>query len=144
MTFRMNFHLEIVTPQRKVFSEEVSRLVVPTHRGAIGVLARHTPLFTVISEGEIKIQTDTKTYYLAIGGGFMEVTRDKISILVSRAYHAHELNEAEIRDAQESARRVIANRAKGDELVQAQAMLRRSILEMKVYHRRKLHASSAL
>lgn len=133
----MKFLLEIITPERQVFSEEVDMVIVPTTSGAIGVLAHHQPLFSSLSEGEIKITSGTKEMFLAIGGGFMEVAPGKVSVLVSRAYHADELNEAEIKKAQAAAQDAIRNRAKGMELSQAQAMLRRSLMELKVLHRRR-------
>jgi F-type H+-transporting ATPase subunit epsilon len=140
----MKFLLEIITPQRQAFAEEVESVLVPTSNGAIGVLAHHEPLFSALTEGEIKIDSGQKEFFLAIGGGFMEVTKNKVSILVSRAFHAHELNEAEMKKAQESAKQVIAGKAKGEELASAQAMLRRSVLELKVYRRRKSHSSISL
>lgn len=133
----MKFLLEIITPERQVFSEEVDMVIVPTTSGAIGVLAHHQPLFSSLSEGEIKITSGAKEMFLAIGGGFMEVGPGKVSVLVSRAYHADELNEAEIKKAQAAAQDAIRNRAKGMELAAAQAMLRRSLMELKVLHRRR-------
>lgn len=131
------FLLEIITPQRQAFSETVDRVTVPSTSGIIGVLAHHEPLFSSLTEGEIKITAGEKEYFLAIGGGFMEVTRDKVIILVSRAIHANELNEAEIKKAQESAKSVISRKATAEEMAAAQAMLRRSVLDMKILHKRK-------
>lgn len=132
----MKFLLEIITPERKAFSEEVDMVSAPTLSGTIGVLARHVPLFTSIVEGEIKIVSDNSEYYLAVGGGFMQVTKQKVTILVTRAVYANELNEAEIRKAEEAARRIIENAQKESERVNAQSLLRRSILELKVLRKR--------
>ncbi len=131
------FLLEIITPQRQAFSEEVDSIVVPTTQGRIGVLPLHEPLFSALTEGEIKISSGNKEFFLAIGGGFMEISKEKVTILVSRAVHATELNESEIKRAYESAKDVIQSKAKGEELEQAQALLRRSLLELKVYRRHK-------
>ena len=133
----MKFLLEIITPERQAFSEEVDSAMVPTQAGLIGVLPRHEPLFCSLTEGEIKISVSTKEYFLAIGGGFMEVTPKKVLILVSRAAHADELNEAEIKKAHMVAKEVIANRAKGADLAAAQAILRRSSLELKIARRHR-------
>lgn len=131
-----SFHLDIITPARRAFSEEVERVSIPTSNGQIEVLAHHTAIFTSLSEGEVKISTGTKQYFLAVGGGFMDVTRKGATILVSRAVHAHELNEAEIKKARESAADVLKRKEKGAELSNAQAILRRSLLELKVFRRR--------
>ncbi|OGG13109.1 ATP synthase F1 subunit epsilon [Candidatus Gottesmanbacteria bacterium RIFCSPHIGHO2_01_FULL_46_14] len=132
----MAFLLEIITPERKAYEETVDAVTVPTTEGYIGVLAHHIPLFTLLTEGEIKIGAGSKEFFLAIGGGFMEITGSRVSILVTRAVHADELNEAEIKKAETSARDSIAKRAKGAELASAQAVLRRSVLEMKILRRR--------
>lgn len=131
------FLLEIITPERLAFAEPVETVTVPTENGQIGVLHGHVPLFTALTEGEVKIQQRDKEYFLAIGGGFMQVSKQKVSVLVSRAVHADEINEAEIKRAQEAAKDAIANQAKGIELANAQAVLRRSMLELKVLHKRR-------
>lgn len=130
------FHLDIITPERKAFSEEVTSVVVPTVNGQVGVLAHHEPLFSSLTEGEIKITSEGKDYYLAIGEGFMEVTKTGVSILVTRAFHAHELNEAEIKKAQAAAREALTHPTPQLDRAAAAAILRRSILELKVLHRR--------
>ena len=133
----MDILVEIITPERKAYEATVDDVNVPTVEGHIGVLGRHEPLFTILSLGEIKIRDGNKEFFLAIGGGFMEVTRDRVSILVSRAVHADELNEVEIKKAERSARDIIASEARGVELAGAQAILRRSLLEMKVLRRHR-------
>ncbi len=140
----MQFLLEIITPDRQAFAKEVEMLSVPTSRGTIGVLPHHVPLFSALTEGEVKITADNKEYFLAIGGGFMEVTPKRVTVLVSRAAHAEELNEAEIKRAQEAAKVILAQKAKGEELAQAQAILHRSILELKVLRRRRSHVSQTM
>lgn len=130
------FRLEIITPQRKAFAEDVNSVMAPTSNGMIGVLALHEPLFSALTEGEIKITAGSKEYFLAIGSGFMEVTKTGVSILVTSAFHAHELNEAEIKKAQQTAKEALAKHIVGVELSAAQSLLRRSILELKVLHRR--------
>lgn len=131
------FLLEIITPERQAFSEEVEFVGVPTRDGRIGVLAHHAPIFTEIVEGEIKISIGNKEYFLAIGGGFMDVRKNKVSILVSQAVHADELNEAAINKAKEAAREVLAKAKQGAERAAAQAVLRRSLLELRVAGRRR-------
>lgn len=133
----MKFLLEIITPERKAFSQEVDLVSVPTPDGVIGVLARHMPLFTSITEGEVKIVNGNQEYFLAIGGGFMQVLKDKVIILVSRAVHADELNEEEIKKAEREAKEIFAKAQQSTERKEAQAILRRALLDFKVLHHRK-------
>lgn len=139
-----SFQLDIVTPDRTAYADSVNALSVPTPNGTIGVLPKHVGLFTVLGEGEIKITAGTKELFLAIGGGFMEVTKKKVSILVSRAVHADELNERDIKEAHERARNSIVSNVKGEELAAAQAIVRRSSLEMKVIRRHRTRQTSPI
>ena len=93
----MSFLLEIITPERKAYEETVDSVSVPTSQGHIGILAHHIPLFTLLSEGEIKIAQGNREFFLAIGGGFAQISGNRVSILVTRAGHADELNEAGIK-----------------------------------------------
>ena len=79
------FRLEIVTPERIVFSEDVISLVAPAERGYLGVLAGHAPLLCSIKPGEIKIRRDSGEILYATSGGFMEVTPHKTAILIESA-----------------------------------------------------------
>jgi F-type H+-transporting ATPase subunit epsilon len=133
----MKFVLEIITPERKAFSEEVDMVTVPTTDGIIGIMARHVPLFTSLQEGEVKIKIGSNEYFLAIGGGFMQVLKNKVIILVSRAVHAEELNEEEIRKAELEAKDAIGKAGKASERNAAQSVLRRTLLDMKVVRRRR-------
>jgi F-type H+-transporting ATPase subunit epsilon len=132
-----SFTVELITPERLAFSEQAEEVYVPTTEGVVGILAHHVPLFSTLSEGEIKIVAGKKEYFLAIGGGFMQVTKKKVSILVSRAVHADEINEAEIKKAQTLAKEALSRKVKGEELDTAQAILRRSLIEFKVLRKRQ-------
>lgn len=132
-----SIHLDIVTPERSAYSENVHFVSVPTPNGSVGILPKHTNLISLLVEGEIKIETGGKETYLAIGGGFMEVTKDHILILVSRAYHADELNEADIKKAQLAAKEALAQKGKTADYAAAQAILRRSTIELHMLRRRK-------
>ncbi len=136
------FQLEIITPERLAYRDTVDMVTAPTEMGTVGVLAHHVPLFTRLTEGELKVVRGTEEYYLAIGGGFMEVTPSRVSILVTRAVHSKELNEAEIKKAQERAQEEVRRGIKGAELYEAQAMLRRSVLDMKVLKRKRAYPGS--
>jgi len=131
------FTLEIITPERKAFEETVDMVTAPTPDGLVGIMANHVPLFTSLSEGEVKIKSGNNEYFLAIGGGFMEVTASRVSILVSRAVHAHEINEAEIKKALDGARDVVEKQPKGLERNEALAIMRRSVLELKIAGKRR-------
>lgn len=133
----MTLHLEIITPERIAFSEDVDMVVAPGKTGTLGVLPRHQPLFAQLVEGELKIKKKGEDFFLAIGGGFMEITREKVTVLVTRAVHAKELNEAEIIGAKKEAEEALKRKPSGRELAYAQTLLRQSIVDMQILRRRK-------
>ena len=131
------FLLDVITPERRAFEEKVNSVSVSTPDGTIEVLAKHEPLFTQLVEGEVKIVSGTKTYFMAIGGGFMEVRpKGEVTILVSRAVHADEINEAEIKKAQQQAKELLAKKTSGEDIRAAMAVLHRTMLELKVSRRK--------
>lgn len=129
--------LSIVTPQKQAFADDVESVFVPTPNGEIGILPHHIPLVTALVEGEIKVSAKGKESFFAIGGGFMQVTKKSVIILVSRAVHADELNEVDIKKAQETAKQDIKDKGATIERSEAMAILRRTTLEMKVLQHKK-------
>lgn len=131
------FQLEIITPERIAFTDQVDMVAAPTTLGMVGILPHHEPLFTRLTEGEVKIIKQGEESFLAIGSGFMEVTGEKVVILVTSAYHADEINEQEVLSAQKRAEEALSAKPSGSALIEAQALFRRSMIALKVLRRRK-------
>ena len=131
------FRLEIITPEKIAFQAPVDYLSVPSKEGVLGILAGHEPLFSLLSEGELKISAKGEETFLAIGGGYLEVTRDKVVVLVSNAVKADEINEQEVLNAKKRAEEALEQKPEGEALIDAQAMFRRSQIALKVLKRRK-------
>ncbi|OIO14689.1 ATP synthase F1 subunit epsilon [Candidatus Gottesmanbacteria bacterium CG11_big_fil_rev_8_21_14_0_20_37_11] len=129
--------LEIITPERIAFSSEVDMINAPTSTGQIGILPGHVSLFTRLTEGEVKIMDNGKEVFLAIGGGFMEVSSDKTTILVTAAYKSEEINEKEVIMAKKKAEEALAAKPSGEALLEAQSLFRRSEIALKVLRRKK-------
>ncbi len=132
-----SFLLEIITPKKIAFSDQIEMVTASTSTGIIGVLPHHVPLFTRLVEGEIKISKSNEEIYLAIGGGFMEITKDKVIILVTEAYHADELNEEEVLAAKKRAEDALSAKPEGAALLEAQSLFKRSVIALKVLRRRR-------
>lgn len=127
--------LQILTPTSVALDEEVDMVTAPSASGVVGILPHHVPLFTKLVEGEIKITTGKEEKYLAIGGGFMEVTKDKVTVLVTRAIHADELNEKDILRSQEEAKKALAHADKPEARAVAEAMLHQAIVDMNIFNK---------
>lgn len=90
----MSLKLEIVTPEKKIFSDTVTDVYLPGAGGEMGVLELHAALVTALKPGELRYQKDGETHELAIGTGFAEVTEEKVSVLTDSAFGDAEIDEA--------------------------------------------------
>lgn len=138
------FRLEIITPDRIAFGDEIELVEVPSSSGVIGILHGHVPLFARLVEGEVKIKKKNDEFFLAIGGGFVEVTPDKVVVLVTAAYHAEEINEKEVLLAKKRAEEALFAKPTGTALFEARTLFRQSEIALKVLRRRKRYGEKIL
>lgn len=128
----MPIHLEIVTAERVVLSEEVDQVNAPTKDGRVGILPRHAPLLTILDVGELDIIKDGQTTPFAVSGGFMEVLPNRVTILADTAERADEIDESRAEAARRSAEERIAQRQSDQDLALAELELRRALIRLKV------------
>jgi F-type H+-transporting ATPase subunit epsilon len=103
----MSLTLEIVTPEARVYSDTIDTVVIPTVDGEIGILPGHIPLLTQVEHGELRVTKGTTTSYLAVGGGFAQVSGDKISVLAEHAITEEKIDEKAVEVAQQRAEQAI-------------------------------------
>lgn len=84
--------LEIVTPEKKVFDDNVDSVTVPTASGEAGIMPQHAPLISAIKPGILAYTLKGTTDRLAVSDGFIEVNNNKVSILVDSAESASEID----------------------------------------------------
>lgn len=130
-------HLKIITPQKLVLEKEIISASVPTEEGEVTILPRHTNLFTLLVEGIVKIKKEATEDYLAIGGGYLETNGKEVNILVSRAYGQSEIDERLTQKAIEEAKKIISSAKSEKEKTEATAILRRTLVDMKLLKKRK-------
>lgn len=133
--------LEIITPEKSVFKEDIDELLAPTPNGQIGILPHHINLVTTLTSGELVINQNGKEKIFAVAGGFLQVNNNSISVLADYAAHADDINVEEAINAQKRAEEILK---KGVEQVSerdfalAEAELRKSILNINVGRRSKI------
>ena len=132
-----SMRLEIVTAERVVYSEDVNILVAPGIDGELAILPRHAPLLTMLKPGEIKVTRDGEESYIAVGGGFLEVLGDKVTILADTAEHAEEIDLQRSEEALQRAQESVATSVSDTDLERAVASMRRSQARLKVARRRR-------
>ncbi|MBO9325120.1 MAG: F0F1 ATP synthase subunit epsilon [Roseiflexus sp.] len=134
----MPIHLEIVTAERVVLSDDVDMINAPTKDGRVGILPRHAPLLTILEVGELDIVKDGVTTPFAISGGFMEVLPNRVTILADTAERADEIDEARAEAARRAAEQRIAECKSAQDLALAEAELRRALVQLKVAQLKKI------
>jgi len=78
-------NLEIVTPEKKVVSESVDSVSVPTAKGEIGIMPNHAPLIATLRSGVLSYSKGGTSEEMVVSGGFVEVSTDKVSVLADIA-----------------------------------------------------------
>jgi F-type H+-transporting ATPase subunit epsilon len=110
----MPLTLEIVTPDAKVYSEEVDHVVVPTTSGKIDILPNHVPIIGKLIPGDLKVEKNGSLDYLAVSSGFVEVYSNKVSILTDEALIVSETDDAAIEKAVKRAQEALAEGKKSN------------------------------
>jgi len=125
--------LEVVTPDRVVLSTEADVVVCPGVEGQFGVLVGHAPFLSALDIGEMYYRLGGKTEYLAVGGGFAEITGKKVTVVAEAAETGREIDVERARRAKERAeRRLAAAKTEAIDWARAEAALRRASARMKV------------
>ncbi len=130
-------NLEIITPDRIAYSTEADMVSVPSTLGTLGILPKHIPLFAQLVAGELKVKKGKEEYYLAIGAGFIQVLKNKVIILVTRAVREEELNEKEILRARKEAEDALKRGIKGEERFNVETVLRHSIFDLRIISKKR-------
>ena len=92
MVSRKELELEILTPDKKTFSGTVSYVKAPGVGGYFGILVNHAAMLSALQIGELEIEKENSKQYFAIGGGYLEVMNNHISILAETAEPASDID----------------------------------------------------
>ncbi|MCH7679690.1 F0F1 ATP synthase subunit epsilon [candidate division KSB1 bacterium] len=125
-------NVEILTPNKQVYSEEASSVRLPGSEGYFGILPGHTPLLTTLTIGEIKVENDGKTDYFAASGGVVEVLAGSISILVETSELAADIDKKRAATSKERAEKKIKEGRKRWDVKRAEVALLRAVNRMKI------------
>jgi F-type H+-transporting ATPase subunit epsilon len=129
--------LEIVTPEAKVYSEDVDMVTLPGVEGEMGIFPMHVPLMTQLTAGEVGVRKGSQDYFLAVGEGFVEITGEKVSILTDMAIKAESIDEAKAEEARKRAEARLAEKLDDEEVAAVNAALAQSLAQLKVKRRQK-------
>jgi F-type H+-transporting ATPase subunit epsilon len=128
--------LEIVTPETKVYSEDVDMVTLPGSEGEFGVFPKHVPLLTALKPGELRVRKDGRETSLAVGEGFVEVKADGVSVLTDMALEAEKIDIGAAEAAVERAEAAMKEDHGAEEVAAIQASLQKALVQLRVKRRR--------
>jgi len=128
--------LEIVTPEKTAYSEDVEMVTLPGSEGELGVYPNHVPLLTTLNPGELRVLKGGKESFLAIGEGFVEVTGTSVSVLTDMALDVSAIDESAAEEAVARARAAMKDDLGKEEVAAVQASLQKALAQLHVKRRR--------
>jgi F-type H+-transporting ATPase subunit epsilon len=127
--------LEIVTPEEKIYSEDVDMVTLPGTEGELGVYPKHVPLLTTLKPGELRVLKDGRETAMAVGEGFVEIKADGVSVLTDMALESEKIDLAAAEKAVASAQAAMKEDHTSEEVAAIQASLQKALAQLRVKRR---------
>jgi F-type H+-transporting ATPase subunit epsilon len=125
--------LEVVTPDRLVASESVDIVMAMGALGEFGILPGHIPFLTPLQPSELRYRKGSQLEYMAVTGGFAEISNNKVTVLAEAAEKAREIDIDRAKRAKERAEKRLAQAKTEDvDYTRAEMALKRSLLRLRV------------
>ena len=128
--------LEIVTPEEKIYSEDVEMVMLPGSEGELGVYPKHVPLLTTLVPGELRIVKSGRESTMAIGEEVVEIKGDAVSYLTDMALESEKIDIATAEAAVERAKAAMKEDHSAEEVAAIQASLQKALAQLHVKRRR--------
>ena len=129
--------IEVITAERVTFTGEADAVIAPSVLGEVGILPNHAPLMAILNPGETRIVEGGAEQLLALGGGYLEVLDNKVTILADAAEYSEEIDVERARQAMERARQAVEHRGEAVDMEKAVAAMRRAQVRLRVAERRR-------
>lgn len=131
------FKLEIVTPEAKIFSDDVEMITLPGIEGEMGVFPQHVPLMTQVVPGQLVIRRNGRDQLFAVGEGFAEITADRVAILTDLAIDSTDMDDVRLQEARKRAEARLAERYNDEDAARVNAALAQSLAQIRGKRRQK-------
>ena len=129
----MALQLDVITPERRLLSEQADAVTVPGLGGELGILPGHTPLISALQTGVLSYTQGPATHRLLVSGGFVEVRDDRVAVLADLAERPEEIDAATARLAREHAEKTLsAFSGTEEDFERARAELERSVVRIQL------------
>jgi F-type H+-transporting ATPase subunit epsilon len=131
----MTLKLEIVTPEEKIYSEDVDMVTLPGAEGELGVYPKHVPVLTTLKPGELRVLKNGRETSMAVGEGFVEIKGDAVSVLTDMALQAEKIDVAAAEAAVERAKAAMKEDLGKEQVAAIQASLQKALAQLHVKRR---------
>jgi F-type H+-transporting ATPase subunit epsilon len=129
--------LEIATPEGVAYSSDVESITLPGVEGQLSLLPQHVKFMTQLVPGEMIIRKDGKDDFLAVGGGLVEATNERVSVLTTMAINSADIDEAAVEQARKRAAARLGEKISAEEVAATNAALARSLAQLHVKRRHR-------
>jgi F-type H+-transporting ATPase subunit epsilon len=118
-------HVDVVSAEEQIYSGEAEFVVLPGMMGELGIYPRHTPLFTQIRPGSVRIKpaNSESEEFVFVQGGYLEVQPHLVTVLADTAIRAKDLDEKAALEAKRAAEEAMQNKTSKEEIAHAEAEL---------------------
>ena len=125
-------HVDVVSVETQIYSGEAEFVVLPGVDGELGIYQRHTPLFTQIKPGAVRIKVPgvDQEELVFVQGGFLEVQPHVVTVLADTAIRAKDLDEVKALEAKKAAEDAMRNKSSKEEIATAEAELASAMAQL--------------
>ena len=125
-------HVDVVSAEEQIYSGEAEFVVLPGIAGELGIYPRHTPLFTQIRPGavRIKVPNEAQEVFVFVQGGFLEVQPHVVTVLADTAIRAQDLDEKAALEAKRAAEDAMQHKTTKEEIAIAEAELSSALAQL--------------
>ncbi len=135
----LKINLQIITPERIVYSGKADQVTLPTADGEITIMANHIPLISTMKYGELVIKNGKEEIPMAVWGGFVEVKKNNVTIMTDIAERIEEIDEEKVKEAKKKAEELLKEKDRLSDVAfaDATAALEKSLARLKVVRKRR-------
>jgi len=130
-------HVDIVTVEGRRFKGDADFVIAPGSEGELGVLPRHVPLLTALSAGSVRVRNDGEEILFFVGGGFLEVRPDQVTVLADAAERAEDIDEARAQESRRRAESLLQQKLSDADQAAASAALARAEARLRLAELRR-------
>ncbi|NUM25812.1 MAG: ATP synthase F1 subunit epsilon [Candidatus Buchananbacteria bacterium] len=129
--------IEIITPEKIIYSGSADQITLPTAAGQITVLPLHQPLISALTAGEIIIKENNNEIFMAVSTGLIQVHPDQVRILTDTAERVEDIDEARAQEAHQRAQELMAEKKDTVDYTQLSAKIEKELARLRVAKRRR-------